>query len=102
MTPAHLFWKLMYAWSRDCADMSADIYAADLAALVGREGRTCVALLKKDAVPSLFGLTFFLDGYGLALRQRYRQQGDGVFIWLEPQEERASQFVGTVEERRAA
>lgn len=81
--------------------MRCDGYAADLAARVGREGPARVALLRKDAVPQLFGLTFFLDAYGVSLRQRYRQQGDGVFIWLEAAAERGSQFEGRVLEKAA-
>ena len=102
MTPAALFRALRTAWDSDSADMRCDQLAADLAAQVAADGPARVALLKKDAVPSLFGLVFFLDAYGLNLRQRYRQQGDGVFIWLEPKEARPSQFVGTVRELEAA
>lgn len=102
MTPAALFRALRAAWDSDSADMRCDAYAADLAAQVAADGPARVALLKSSVMPQLFGLVFFLDAYGLRLVPRYRQQGDGVFIWLEPQGERVSQFVGTVEERRAA
>ena len=98
MTPAALFRALGAAWDSDSADMRCDQLAADLAAQVAADGPARVALLRKDAVPQLFGLVFFLDAYGLNLRQRYRQQGDGVFVFLELAEARPSQFVGEVRE----
>jgi hypothetical protein len=32
---------------------------------------------------TLFGLVYFLDLHGLRLRQRYREQRDGAFIYVE-------------------
>jgi hypothetical protein len=96
--PAHVFRDLLGSWHRDSADERVDVLAAELAACVAATpGALCLGLLRKDAVPKLFGL---LDGYGLLLRQRYRQQGDGVFVFAERKAEVASEFTGQVREMR--
>lgn len=99
--PAHVFRDLLGSWHRDSADERVDVLAAELAACVAAApGALCLGLLRKDAVPKLFGLIFLLDGYGLLLRQRYRQQGDGVFVFAERKAEVTSEFTGQVRETR--
>lgn len=98
---ARVFRNLLGSWHRDAADERVDVLAAELAACVAAaRGPLCLGLLRKDVVPRLFGLTFLLDGYGLLLRQRYRQQGDGVFVFLERKHGCQHEYAGaTVRER---
>lgn len=99
--PARIFRDLMSHWHRDAVSERVDVLAAELAAHVATaSGALCLGLLHKEAVPRLFGLVFLLDGYGLLLRQRYRERGDGVYVFLERQEARQSDFVGAVSEIR--
>lgn len=95
--PALIFTTLSSAFQRDAASEIVDILAAELTAQVARaSGPVCVGLIKREAVPRFFGLVFLLDQYGLILRKRYRQQGDGVFVFLEPKKEVPSEFAGAV------
>jgi hypothetical protein len=100
---AATFRTLLSAWHQDAADERVDALAAELAAAVAPSpAPLCLGLIHKEVVPRLFGLVFLLDGYGLLLRQRYRQQGDGVFVFLERRPEAAHEFAGaTVLARRA-
>ncbi len=99
--PARVFRDLVSTWHHDATSDRIDILAAELASSAALSGGAlCLGLLHKDAVPKLFGPIFFLDGYGLLLRQRYRQQGDGVFVFLERKAAATSEFVGSVAETR--
>ena len=72
--PARLFRDLLSTWHNDCASHRVDSLAAELAARAGRaDAAVCLGLIQKEAIASLFGLTYLLDSYGLVLRQRYRQ-----------------------------
>ena len=93
--PARLFRDLLSTWHIDCASHRVDSLAAELAAQAARaEAAVCLGLMQKDAIANVFGLTYLLDGYGLILRQRYRQQGDGVFVFLERKASAAEEFAG--------
>jgi hypothetical protein len=89
------FRNLFSSWHEDAAGERVAALAAELAANVAAASApVCVGLYRKDIVPRLFGLVFLLDGYGLTLRQRYRQQGDGVFVFLEHRAEAAHELAG--------
>jgi hypothetical protein len=94
--PAQLFRNLLSTWHHDASNHHVEGLAAELAATVARaKAALCLGLMHKEAIPSLFGLTFLLDGYGLVLRQRYRQQGDGVFVFVEAKKAYLSEYAGT-------
>ena len=95
--PARVFRDLTSAFQQDAAGERVDVLAAELASCVAdARGSLCVGLIHKEVVPKLFGLVFLLDGYGLLLRQRYREQGDGVFVFLDRKNVAESEFAGAV------
>ena len=101
--PARVFRDLTGAFQQDAAGDRVDVLAAELASCVAdARGSLCVGLVHKEVVPKLFGLVFLLDGYGLLLRQRYREQGDGVFVFLERKTAAESEFAGSVVVERFA
>lgn len=82
--PALLFRDLTSAWQQDAASERVEVLAAELAASVAAfAGSTCLGLIRPEAVPKFFGLVYFLDGYGLVLRKRYRTHADAVFVYLD-------------------
>ena len=94
---ARVFRDLASAFQRDAAAERIDVLAAELASCVAdAPGSLCLGLVHKETVPKLYGLVFLLDGYGLVLRQRYREQGDGVFVFLDRKGDAVSEFVGSV------
>lgn len=99
--PAAIFRTLNGAWHLDSADQRVDSLAAELAACVATSrGPLCLGLIHNEVVPSFFGLVYLLDHYGLVLRKRRRQDGRGVFVFIERKREVASEYVGaTVSER---
>jgi hypothetical protein len=101
--PALLFRALSSAWQHDAASPQVDLLAADLAAAVGRSAHPlCVGLVRNEAIPKLYGLVYLLDGYGVTLRQRYRD-GGGAFVYAERRGDIPSEFAGAVVlERRLA
>lgn len=96
-TSARLFRQLLGTWQHDASSDVVDILAAELSAEAARApGSLCLGIMESDSVRSLFGLIYLLDGYGLILRQRYREQRDGIFIFLDQKREVKSEFAGTV------
>ena len=94
-TPARLFRDLLSTWQRDASSERVDCLAAELAAQAARTPSSlCLGIMESDSIKSLFGLIYLLDGYGLILRQRYREQRDGVFIFLDRKREPVSEFTG--------
>lgn len=93
---ASLFRQLIYHWYQDAASEQVELLAAELAARFAvQQGSVCLGLMRIEAIPRLFGLVFFLDSYGLTLRQRYRTSKDGVYIFLDKRGEGSSDFAGT-------
>ena len=95
--PARVFRDLTSSFQQDAGGERVDALAAELASCVAAaRGSLCLGLVYKETVPKLYGLVFLLDGYGLLLRQRYREQGDGVFVFLDRKGDVASEFAGSV------
>lgn len=100
--PVSIFRALSSAFQYDAASASVDTLAADFAAQVGSSSHPlCVGIVHKEAVRKLYGLVYLLDGYGLTLRQRHREGGEGVFVYAERKASSPSEFeAATVSERR--
>ncbi len=100
--PVSTFRALSSAFHHDAASPEVDVLAADLAAWVGSSRYPlCIGLVRKDAVRKFYGLVYLLNGYGVTLRQRHREGGEGVFVYAERQEYALSEFEGAaVNERR--
>jgi hypothetical protein len=98
---AKTFRNLLFTWQHDAASSQIDTLAAELTAQVAKDGSICVGLMQVNSIPKLFGLIYFLDGYGLLLRQRYRDQRDGVFVYIDRKQDVASEFAGSVVNERA-
>ena len=100
--PVSTFRALSSAFHHDAASAEVDVLAADLAARVGSSRHPLlVGLVRKDAVRKFYGLVYLLDGYGVTLRQRHREGGEGVFVYAERQERAQSEFIdAVVSERR--
>lgn len=95
--PARVFRALHGAWNQDASGERVDQLAAELAACAAAcQGVICLGLVRKEAVPSFFGLVYLLDGYGLLLRKRYRSDGATAFVYLSVSEGAPSEFAGTV------
>jgi hypothetical protein len=99
---AQVFRDLLSRWQHDAASPQIDTFAAELVAQVAKNGSTCVGLMQTSSIPKLFGLIYFLDGYGLLLRQRYRDQRDGIFVYLDRKQEVMSEFAGSVVSERSS
>lgn len=97
---AQVFRDLLSNWQQDAASPQIDTFAAELVAHVAKNGSTCVGLMHVSSIPKLFGLIYFLDGYGLLLRQRYRDQRDGIFVYIDRKQETMSEFAGSVVNER--
>lgn len=99
--PVSTFRALSSAFQHDAASAEVDALAADLAARVGSSPHPlCLGLVRKEAVRKFYGLVYLLDGYGLTLRQRHREGGEGVFVYAERKSEVPSEFVGAVVQAR--
>jgi hypothetical protein len=98
---ATIFRDLLTTWQHDASSERVETLAAELSSQVASSHTSlCVGLMNTQSIPSLFGLIYFLDGYGLLLRQRYRQKRDGVFIYVDRKAETPSEFSGRqVQER---
>ncbi len=98
---ATLFRDLLTTWQHDASSERVETLAAELSSQITTSDTSlCVGLMNTHSIPSLFGLIYFLDGYGLLLRQRYRQQRDGVFIYIDRKTENPNEFIGNkVQER---
>lgn len=95
--PVSTFRALSSAFQHDAAGAEVDTLAADLAARVGSSRHPlCLGLVRKDAVRKFYGLVYLLDGYGLTLRQRHREGGEGVFVYAERKADVPSEFAGAV------
>lgn len=95
--PVSTFRALSSAFQYDAASDAVEELAADFAAQVAREPYSlCVGLVRRDAVRKLYGLVYLLDGYGLTLRQRQREGGEGVFVYAERKLEPVSEFIDAV------
>jgi hypothetical protein len=98
---AKTFRNLLFTWQHDAASPQIDALAAELTAQVAKDGSICVGLMQVSSIPKLFGLIYFLDGYGLLLRQRYRDQRDGVFVYIDRKQDVVSEFAGSVVSERS-
>lgn len=93
--PAQVFRDLFSTWHHDVMSERIECLAAELSSeVVNAKTSLCLGLIAKESLPKLFGLTYLLDSYGLILRQRYRQQGDGIFVFVELKQECSSEFEG--------
>lgn len=100
--PAIVFRDLRAAWNQDAASHRVDTLASELAAHVGRSrAPLCLGLIKPEAAPSLYGLVFLLDQFGLTLRIRPREDKRGAFVFLERKPKETSAFEGKVTEKPA-
>ncbi|CAN5878692.1 hypothetical protein BH24DEI2_BH24DEI2_16920 [soil metagenome] len=98
-----MFRDLTSSFQQDAAGERVDVLAAELASCVAdAPGSLCLGLVHKETVPKLYGLVFLLNGYGLVLRQRYREQGDGVLVFLDRKGDAVSEFAGSVVVERFA
>lgn len=97
---AQIFRNLFATWQQDAASPKVDALAAELTAQVAVGGSVCVGLMQISSIPKLFGLIYFLDGYGLLLRQRYRDQRDGIFVYVDRKSDVTSEFAGSVVRER--
>jgi hypothetical protein len=97
---AQVFRDLLSTWQHNAASAHVDTLAAELTAQVAKDGSVCVGLMQVSSIPKLFGLIYFLDGYGLLLRQRYREQRDGIFVYVDRKNEVVSEFAGSVVQER--
>jgi hypothetical protein len=97
---AQVFRNLFSTWQQDAASPKIDALAAELTAQIAKDGSVCVGLMQVSSIPKLFGLIYFLDGYGLLLRQRYRDQRDGIFVYVDRKSEVISEFAGSVVKER--
>lgn len=94
------FQRLCWLAREDLTSPEVDILLCELTARVAAAGHPlCLALHKKEDVPKLYALVYLFDGYGMQLTQRFRQHGDGVFVFLGAASEREA-FAGVVRERR--
>ena len=101
--PASVFRSLLSSWHRDAASERVDSLSAELAACVAdARGSLCLGLVEKETLPRLYGLVYLLDSFGVVLRQRYREQGDAVYVFLDRKAEAVSEFAGTVVNERFA
>jgi hypothetical protein len=95
MTDAEVFRDLLTAWHHDATSDRVDVLASELAARLAQANHSlCVALMTVDSICTLFGLIYFLDGYGIILRQRYRANRDGVFVYVDRKTDKPSEFAG--------
>lgn len=93
--PARVFRDLLSTWHFDAVSERIESLAAELASqVVSAQSSVCLGLMEKEALPKLFGLTYLLDGYGLILRQRYREKGDGIYVFADLKQESISEFAG--------
>ena len=95
MTAPQIFRALLSAWHDDAASERVDMLVCELVSAAASGPPRCVSLVKKETLPRLFGLVFVLDSYGIILRQRYREQGDGVYVFVE-RKQNISEFEGVV------
>lgn len=100
--PVSTFRALSSAFQYNAASDEVERLAADFAAQVGSSSHAlCVSLVHKEAVRKFYGLVYLLDGYGLTLRQRQREGGEGVFVYAERKADAVSEFEdAVVSERR--
>ncbi len=80
-TLPHSFQVLSAAWQQDAASHHVEILAANLAANLAVTGRSCIGLVKLEAVRQLYGLACFLATFGITLQWRYRTSKDAVFLF---------------------
>lgn len=93
--PARVFRDLLSTWHHDVMSERIESLAAELSNEVSSaRSSLCLGLMDKEALPKLFGLTYLLDSYGLILRQRYRKQGDGIFVFVDQKQDSMSEFEG--------
>jgi hypothetical protein len=98
---ATVFRDLLTTWQHDASSERVEALAAELGSYVAASNASlCVGLMSTQSIPTLFGLIYFLDGYGLLLRQRYRQQRDGVFIYIDCKSEAPNEFTGNYVQER--
>lgn len=81
---AQHFRQLLAAWNNDQGPQ-ADEAAAGLAQEVYSAGHPlCVGLFKTELLPRLLGVNYYLlSGHKIWLTQRYRQRGDGIYIFID-------------------
>ncbi len=95
--PARVFRDLLSSWHYNSSSPRIDILAAELTTeVVNARTSLCLGLMEKEALPKLFGLSYVLNDYGLILRQRYRKQNDGIFIFVDQKQNIHQEFKGNI------
>lgn len=74
------FKALISAFSQDASSHAVEVHAANLAAEVAANGETRVAFVKRETIPSLFNLIYFLDTYSVILSSKYTESGEHAYI----------------------
>jgi hypothetical protein len=88
---ADMFRELVSAIRYDAAQHQVDLTAANLAAYIGREGRTCVALDRVVPSQSVRAALDLLHGYGVTEEIVRRAPRDSYYV-LELEEPKPSEF----------
>lgn len=96
---AHHYKLLAAAVSVDAAHQRVDVHAANLAAVIARQGRTAVAFIPTNATPRHQTQAFILDGYGIVLRRK-RWNAEYSVLTASVKRRTASEFCATVTARQ--
>lgn len=81
MTPPQLFRALLSVWRINPTNPSVDLYARELIAHLADQKHLCLGIIRRDALPKLFGLVYYIERYGVTLSSTYRQD-DTITLYL--------------------